>query len=313
MKTSEESASFAKSIVLCAANFSEGRRREVIEEVAEAAGEVAEVKVLAVDPDPDHNRTVVSFWGPPEAVAQASLKVAQKAIERINIFHHQGEHPRIGAIDVIPFTPVKNCTIEDCHKLAVKVGRKLADEFNLPVFFYAESATSPERRDLAFLRRGGLKALAKELNSTRRPDLGPLKLHPTAGAVVVGARKPLASFNVNLRTDDPEVAAQIARAIRERSGGLKGVKAIPVNLQTRGMVQVSTVITDPDATPLHRVLELIKAEAKRFGVAVAGCEIVGTIPLRWLAESARYYLQIEDFGPERVWEFHLSEEGGEDG
>ncbi|HIE09081.1 MAG TPA: glutamate formimidoyltransferase [Armatimonadetes bacterium] len=286
-------------------NFSEGRREEVIEEIAGAAGKVRGVRVGAVDPDPDHNRTVVALLGPPEAIAEAAFEVARKSVELINIFEHQGEHPRIGAVDVIPFVPARGVDMGRCKELAVKVGRRLAEELELPVFFYAESATSPERRNLADIRKGGLKALAMEIATTRRPDLGPTRLHPTAGAVVVGARRPLASFNVNLGTGDIEVARRIARAIRERTGGLVGVRALGVNLRSRGIVQVTTTIADPEITPLHRVFELVRMEAERYGVPVVGSEIIGVAPASWFVEAAAHYLRLENMQEERLIEWHL--------
>ena len=286
-------------------NFSEGRRREVIEEVADAARRVRGVRVGAVDPDPDHNRTVVALLGPPEAIAEAAFGVAERSVELINIFEHEGEHPRIGAVDVIPFVPARGVDIETCKRLAVEVGRRLAEELELPVFFYAESATSPERRNLADIRKGGLEALAGEIGTTRRPDLGPARLHPTAGAVVVGARRPLASFNVNLGTSDIEVARRIARAIRERTGGLVGVRALGVNLKARGIVQVTTTIAEPEMTPLHRVFELVKLEAERYGVPVVGTEIIGVVPASWFVEAAAHYLRLENMREERLIEWHL--------
>jgi len=286
-------------------NFSEGRRGEVIDEVSEAARKVKGVRVGAVDPDPDHNRTVLALLGPPEAIAEAAFRVAERAVELINVFEHQGEHPRIGAVDVIPFVPARGVDIGTCKEIAVRVGRRLAEELGLPVFFYAESATSPERRNLAEIRKGGLEALAKEIGGSRRPDLGPARLHPTAGAVVVGARRPLASFNVNLGTSDIEVARRIARAVRERTGGLVGVRALGVNLRSRGMVQVTTTIAEPELTPLHRVFELVKLEAERYGVPIVGSEIIGVVPASWFVEVASHYLRMENMREERLIEWQL--------
>lgn len=292
-------------VVWSPVNFSEGRREETIEEIVGAACRVERVRVGAVDPDPDHNRTVVVLLGPPEPIYRAAFEVARKSVELINIFKHEGEHPRIGAVDVIPLVPARGMDMEKCKELAVKLGRELAEELELPVFFYADSATSPERRNLADIRRGGLKALASEIETRRRPDLGPTKLHPTAGAVIVGARKPLASFNVNLGTSDIEVARKVARAVRERTGGLVGVRALGVNLKSRGIVQVTTTISDPDCTPLHRVFELIKVEAERYGVAVVGSEIIGVVPASWFVETAAHYLRMENMAEDRLVEWHL--------
>lgn len=286
-------------------NFSEGRREEVIEQIADAARKVKGVRVGAVDPDPDHNRTVVALLGPPDGIAEAAFRVAGKSVELINVFEHEGEHPRIGAVDVIPFVPARGVDMETCKEIAVKVGRRLAEELELPVFFYAESATSPERRNLADIRKGGLEALAREIGDRRRPDLGPTRLHPTAGAVVVGARRPLASFNVNLGTADIEVAKRIAKAVRERTGGLVGVRALGVNLRSRGIVQVTTTIAEPELTPLHRVFELIRLEAERYGVPVVGSEIIGVVPASWFVEAAVHYLRMENMREERLIEWQL--------
>lgn len=292
-------------LVECALNFSEGRRAEVIDQIVAAA---QGVRVLDVAANADHNRTVLSFAGPPEAVEEAALAVTAEALRLIDMSRHRGGHPRMGAVDVIPLVPLGETSMAEAVDLARRIGSRLADELGLPVFLYEEAATRPERRNLADVRRGEFEGLAGRLPTEEwRPDYGPPRPHPTGGAVAVGARRFLVAFNVNLGTDDVAVARRIARAVRASSGGLAAVKAIGLALSEPGRVQVSMNVVDPFGTPLYRVLELVRLEAQRYGVPVAGSEVVGLVPLAVLIETARYYLQLEGFDEDQILETRLAE------
>jgi glutamate formiminotransferase len=280
----------------CALNFSEGRRPEVIAEIVQAAGPA---RVLDVAPNADHNRTVLTFVGPAEAVEEAALSV-------IDMNAHRGAHPRMGAVDVIPLVPLAEATMADAVALARRIGSRLAGELGLPVFLYEEAAARPERRNLADVRRGEFEGLPARLAQEEwRPDFGPPRPHPTGGATAVGARPFLVAFNVNLGTGDLQIARSIARALRARHGGLANVKAIGLALSEPGRTQVSMNLVDPLHTPLYRVFELVRLEAERYGVPVVGSEIVGLVPLAVLLESARYYLRLQSFGDEQVLETRL--------
>jgi glutamate formiminotransferase len=292
-------------LVECALNYSEGRRPEAIAEIAAAA---QGVRVLDVASDADHNRTVLTFVGPPAAVEGAVVAVTAAALRLIDMNQHRGAHPRMGAVDVVPLVPLGEATMEDAVALAERIGARLAGELGLPVFLYEEAARRPERRDLADVRQGEFEGLARRLASEEwRPDFGPPRPHPTGGAMAVGARRFLVAFNVNLGTGDLQIAKRIARAVRARSGGLAGVKAIGLSLSEAGRTQVSMNIVDPCTTPLYRVFELVRLEAERYGVAVAGSEIVGLLPLAVLLEAARYYLRLEDLAERQILEVRLWE------
>ncbi|MQL52277.1 glutamate formimidoyltransferase [Desulfofundulus thermobenzoicus] len=293
-------------LVECVPNFSEGRRPEVVRAIV-AAGEKCGVKILDWTMDADHNRSVVTFAGEPEAVLEAALAMIREAAARINMEEHRGAHPRIGAADVVPFVPIGGVTMAECVALARCLGERVARELEIPVYLYEEAATRPERRNLAHVRRGEYEGLKEEIaRPERRPDFGPARLHPTAGAVVIGARKPLIAFNVNLGTDDPAVARAIARALRAKDGGLTFVKALGVELKDRRQVQVSMNLVDYERTPIYRALELVRLEAARYGVSVVGTEIVGLVPLDALLGSLEYYLQSESFRREQVLEVKLN-------
>ncbi len=292
-------------LIECALNFSEGRRAEVIAEIAAAA---RGVRVLDVASNPDHNRTVLSFVGGPQAVAEAACAVAAAATRLIDMRQHRGAHPRMGAVDVIPLVPLADSTMEEAVELARSIGTRLAGELALPVFLYEEAASRPERRNLATVRQGEFEGLAARLATEEwRPDLGPQSPHPTAGAVAVGARRFLVAYNVNLGTGDVEIARRIARAVRAKDGGLAAVKAIGLALSEAGRTQVSMNVVDPFATPLYRVFELVRLEAGRYGVPVIGSEIVGLVPLAVLAETARYYLRLAGFSDSQILEARLWE------
>ena len=299
----------AREIVECVPNFSEGRRKEVVDAIADAIRSVPGTKLLDVEMDANHNRAVVTFIGDRKAVAEAAFRGAEKAVALIDLTVHRGEHPRIGALDVCPFVPVSGVTMEECVAIARAVGERIARELKVPVYLYEEAATRPERRALPDIRKGEFEGLREEIktNPERAPDFGPRQLHPTAGASVVGARAPLIAFNVNLGTPDVQVAKKIAHAIRESSDGLKYVRAKGFALKNRGIVQVSMNMINYKGTPLFRAYELIKAEAERYGVPIVGSEIVGLVPLDAVVDSAGFYLKLENFKVEQILETRLWE------
>lgn len=298
-----------RKIVECVPNFSEGRRKEVIEEIVDQVRKRKDVKLLDYSSDPDHNRTDVTFIGEPKAVKDAALDLAMKCVELIDMNKHKGEHPRMGAIDVVPFVPVYNVTMEECVKLAHEFAKEFAEKSGVPCFMYEEAATRPDRKNLADVRRGEFEGLKEEIgkNPDRVPDYGPNRIHPTAGATAVGARFFLIAFNVNLGTSDIEIAKKIAKAVRYSSGGYRYVKAMGFELKERGIVQVSMNLTNYKKTPIFRVFETIKNEAERYGVPVVGSEIVGLVPLEALVEVADYYLRLENFSMEQILEKRLIE------
>jgi glutamate formiminotransferase len=289
------------SLIKCVPNVSEGRRQEVIAAVAESLSSVPQALLANFSADADHNRSVFTLLGTPAAIQEALLRGAERAIERIDLNAHSGAHPRIGAVDVVPFVPIENVTMEECRAVARDFGQRFVERFNVPVYFYEEAAQHEERRNLAHFRQAGFEFLREHSHEEfYRPDLGPTPLHPTAGATAVGARKPLAAFNVNLGTDDVTIAQRIARALRERDGGLRNVKALGVNLATRGMVQVSVNVVDPETTPLYRVLENVRLEAARYGVPVVESEIIGTLSSQVLVDTFNYYLQLTTFQTSQI-------------
>lgn len=292
----------------CVPNFSEGRDATKVDALVEAMQAVPGVVVLDREMDADHNRCVITLVGEPEAVAEAALRGVGKAVELIDLTRHTGAHPRIGAADVVPFVPVEGVTIEDCVVLARRVGREIWERYRVPVYFYEAAATRPDRVNLENIRKGQFEGLREEVrkNPDRAPDVGTAELHPTAGAVVVGARKFLIAYNINLATPDVEIARKIARTIRFSSGGLRYVKAMGVELRARGLAQVSINLTDFEQTPLHVVFEMVKREAARYGVNVVGSEIVGLVPKRAIEMTADYYIQLENFSPAQVLENRLA-------
>jgi glutamate formiminotransferase len=250
---------------------------------------------------------VVTIVGEPEAVAEAAIRAVGKAAELIDLTRHSGAHPRIGATDVVPFIPIEGVSLEDCAELARKVGREIWDRYNIPVYFYEAAARRPERKNLENIRRGQFEGLREEVlrDPDRSPDIGEPRLHPTAGATVVGARTFLIAYNINLNTPDVDIAKRIAKAVRSSDGGLRHVKAMGVYLETRKLAQVSMNLTDFEQTPVHRVFEAVKREAERYGVSIVGSEIVGLMPRRALEAAAEYYLQIENFKAAQVLENHI--------
>ncbi len=299
----------ARRVIECVPNFSEGRDEAKVKALADAARSVAGVILLDQELDADHNRSVLTFAGPPDAVAEAALATVGKAVELIDLNQHSGVHPRIGAVDVVPFVPVEGMTLEDCVRLAQQVAEEIWRRWELPVYFYEAAARRADRVNLENIRRGQFEGLRLEVttNPERMPDIGEARLHPTAGAVVVGARKFLIAYNINLGTADVDVAKRIAKAIRFSSGGFRYVKAMGVPLASRNLAQVSMNLTDFEQTPLHRVFETVRMEAERQGVPVVGSEIVGLIPKKALEMAAEYFLRCENFRPAVVLENRLAE------
>ena len=283
-------------IVECIPNISEGRNTEVIEAVLDTVRATAGVTLLDYSSDPNHNRTAITFLGSPEGVQEAAVALAKKAAELIDLTKHEGEHPRMGAVDVIPFVPIKEITKDECVELSKVVAERVWKEAGMPVFLYEDSASTPARVNLAKIRKGQFEGMAEKVQEPEwEPDFGGRTIHPTAGVVAVGCRMPLVAFNINLSTSNLDVASAIAKVIRRSSGGFDCVKALGVMLEDRNIAQVSINMTNFNKTPLYRVLELVKAEAKRWGVTVVGTEIIGLTPMNALIDSAEYYLQIENF------------------
>ncbi len=296
-------------IVECVPNFSEGRREEVIEKIVDNFRNVNNVKLLDYNADKDHNRLVVTVIGEPQAVKSAVFNAIKTAVELIDLNKHEGEHPRLGATDVVPFIPIKDMKMEECVELAKELAKEVAENLNLPVYLYEKAATKPERENLANIRKGEFEGLAEKMKDPEwKPDFGPDTPHPTAGAVVIGARDFLIAFNVNLRTTDLKVAKRIARYVRGSSGGMKFIKAIGVDLKDKGMVQVSMNLTNYKKNPIYRAYQLVKMEAKRWGVEVAECEIEGLVPLEALVLDFKYFLQIHDFKIDKVIEYRMLED-----
>lgn len=285
----------ARRIVECVPNCSEGRCRETVEALADAVRAVADVRLANVSADPDHHRTVLTFLGEPEAVAEAAFRCAKVAVERIDLRAHRGVHPRIGAVDVMPFIPLRNVTMAECVALAQEVGYRVARELEVPVYFYEEAALPGKPHDLPTLRRGGFEKWAGlPLEGDRAPDAGPDRLHPTAGAAIVGARGPLIAFNINLNTDRVDVAKQIAHTIRrerERLPQLQGVRALGLFLPSRGIAQVSLNLTQPERSPLWWVVEYVRTLAAQYEVEILETELVGLAPASVLVEAAARHLQ----------------------
>jgi len=296
-------------IVECVPNFSEGRRKEVVDAIAQAIASVPGVRVLDRQMDADHNRSVITLVGDRTAVAQAAFRGAQKAVELIDMSMHHGEHPRVGALDVLPFVPIAGVTMDDCVALARSVGKRIADELQVPVYLYQAAATRLDRRALPDVRRGEYEGLKTEIetNPDRTPDFGPRRLHPTAGACIVGARPVLIAWNVNLRTADIRVAKRIAKAIRESDGGLPAVRAKGFELADRGLVQVSMNMVDYRKTSLVQAYEAIRSLAAKEGVEIAESEIVGLVPLDALIDGATQYFKLARFHREQILETRLWE------
>ncbi len=302
----------SNALVECVPNFSEGRRQDVLDGIKGAISAVSGAYVLDMHTDADHNRSVITFVGDPKAVEEAAFQMIKKASQLIDLDNHNGEHPRIGATDVVPFVPISNITMDECVDMAHRVGERVGQELNIPVYFYEAAALRPERKRLELVRRGeyeGLKAEVKS-NPDRVPDAGPAELG-SAGATVIGAREFLVAYNVNLTTDDEEIATKIARTVRHSSGGLRFVKALGMTIE--GRAQVSMNLTNFRKTPLPLVVETIRREAERYGVGIHNSELVGLIPQAAIVDTAVWYTQMDLFSPDQVLEGKMAEIIGESG
>lgn len=290
-------------------NFSEGRNLEKIEKIVDCFRGREEVKLLDYSSDSDHNRSVVTVIGEPEELKTAMVEAIEKAVELIDLTKHEGQHPRMGAVDVIPFIPIQNTTIRDADRLAVEVAKTASKRCSLPFILYEKSASAPHRENLAAIRKGEFEGMSGKLQSEKwKPDFGPAAIHPTAGVTAIGARMPLIAYNIKLDTDELEIAKEIAKKIRHSSGGYRFCKAMGVELKDRGIVEVSMNLTDYSRTGMYSIFEAVKMECRRYGVNVLGSEIVGLVPMQALVDSAEYYLGLENFDMEQVLENRLLNE-----
>lgn len=292
----------------CVPNFSEGRDLQKIDRIVAPFRARAGVKLLDYSNDEDHNRLVVTVVGDPEPLRDAVLEAIGVAVELIDLNHHQGQHPRMGAVDVVPFIPIKGVSMDEAIALSREVGAEVAARYNLPVFLYEKSATAPHRENLAAIRKGEFEGMAEKIHQPEwHPDFGPAERHPTAGTVAIGARMPLVAYNINLSTPSLEIAHDIAKKIRFIGGGLRYCKAMGVELKERGITQVSINMTDYTRTALYRAFELVRIEARRYGVSIVGSEIIGLVPMEALIDTASYYLGLENFSMQQVLEARIME------
>ncbi len=295
-------------IVECVPNFSEGRDLQKIDRIVAPFRGKQGVKLLDYSNDEDHNRLVVTVVGEPEPLRDAVLEAIGVAVQLIDLNKHQGQHPRMGAVDVVPFIPIKNVTMEEAIALSKEVGAEVAKRYNLPVFLYEKSASAPHRENLAAVRKGEFEGMAEKIKLPEwQPDFGLAERHPTAGTVAVGARMPLVAYNINLNTPSLEIAHDIAKKIRFIGGGLRYCKAMGVELKDRGITQVSINMTDYTRTALYRAFELVRIEARRYGVSIVGSEIIGLVPMEALIDTASYYLGLENFSMQQVLEARIME------
>ena len=290
----------------CVPNFSEGRDLQKIDKIVAPFRGKQGVKLLDYSNDEDHNRLVVTVVGEPEPLRDAVLEAIGVAVELIDLNHHQGQHPCMGAVDVVPFIPIRNVTMEEAVALSKEVGKEVAKRYNLPVFLYEKSASAPHRENLAAVRKGEFEGMAEKIKQPEwHPDFGLAERHPTAGTVAIGARMPLVAYNINLNTPSLEIAHDIAKKIRFIGGGLRYCKAMGVELKDRGITQVSINMTDYTRTALYRAFELVRVEARRYGVSIVGSEIIGLVPMEALIDTASYYLGLENFSMEQVLEARM--------
>lgn len=293
-------------IMECVPNFSEGRDLQKIDKIVAPFRGKQGVKLLDYSNDEDHNRLVVTVVGEPEPLRDAVLEAISVAVELIDLNHHQGQHPRMGAVDVVPFIPIRNVTMEEAVALSKEVGKEVAKRYNLPVFLYEKSASAPHRENLAAVRKGEFEGMVEKIKQPEwHPDFGLAERHPTAGTVAIGARMPLVAYNINLNTPSLEIAHDIAKKIRFIGGGLRYCKAMGVELKDRGITQVSINMTDYTRTALYRAFELVRVEARRYGVSIVGSEIIGLVPMEALIDTASYYLGLENFSMEQVLEARM--------
>lgn len=292
----------------CVPNFSEGRDLEKIDKIVNPFRSKEGVKLLDYSNDIDHNRLVVTVVGQPEALKEAVIEAIGIAVQLIDLNHHQGQHPRMGAADVVPFIPIKGCTMDDAIALSREVGATVAERYNLPVFLYEKSASAPHRENLAAVRKGEFEGMTEKIKLPEwHPDFGPAERHPTAGTVAIGARMPLVAYNINLDTPSLEIAHGIAKKIRFIGGGLRYCKAMGVELKERGITQVSINMTDYTKTALYQAMEMVRFEARRYGVNVVGSEIIGLVPMAALIDTSAYYLGLENFSMQQVLEARIME------
>ena len=295
-------------IMECVPNFSEGRDLEKIDKIVNPFRSKEGVKLLDYSNDIDHNRLVVTVVGQPEALKEAVIEAIGIAVQLIDLNHHQGQHPRMGAADVVPFIPIKGCTMDDAIALSREVGATVAERYNLPVFLYEKSASAPHRENLAAVRKGEFEGMAEKIKLPEwHPDFGPAERHPTAGTVAIGARMPLVAYNINLDTPSLEIAHGIAKKIRFIGGGLRYCKAMGVELKERGITQVSINMTDYTKTALYQAMEMVRFEARRYGVNIVGSEIIGLVPMAALIDTSAYYLGLENFSMQQVLEARIME------
>lgn len=295
-----------EKIMECVPNFSEGRDHEKIDRIVEPFRGKKDVKLLDYSNDEDHNRMVVTVIGEPETLKAAVLEAIAVAVNCIDLTTHQGQHPRMGAVDVVPFIPIRNCTMDEAIALSKEVGEEIAKRFDIPVFLYEKSATAPHRENLAAIRKGEFEGMEEKIHQPEwHPDFGPEKRHPTAGTVAVGARMPLVAYNINLDTPSLDIAHGIAKRIRFIGGGLRYCKAMGVELKERGITQVSINMTDFTRTHLYQAMEMVRFEARRYGVNVIGSEIIGLVPMEALVDTASYYLGLEGFSTDQVLEARI--------
>lgn len=299
-------------VIECVPNFSNGRDPEVLQKIMAPFYAEKEVKVLDYSQDEDHNRAVVTVIGTAAGLERSMVRAAGLAAELIDLRKHEGAHPRMGATDVVPFIPIRNATVEDCDALARRVGQLIAEKYGIPVYLYEESATRPERQNLANIRKGQFEGFAEKIKDPAwAPDFGQAEVHPSAGVTAVGAREPLIAYNINLGTDNLDIATAIAKKIRFIGGGFRYCKAMGVDLVDRGIVQVSINMTNYKKTHLYQVFSAVKTEAARYGVPVIGSEVIGLLPMEALVDTAMYYLQLEGFETSQVIEARLLEDDDE--
>lgn len=292
----------------CVPNFSEGRDLQKIDKIVSPFRAKEGVKLLDYSNDEDHNRLVVTVVGEPEALKAAVIEAIGVAVELIDLNHHKGQHPRMGAADVVPFIPIKGCSMDEAIALSKEVAETVAERYNLPVFLYEKSASAPHRENLAAVRKGEFEGMAEKIQQPEwHPDFGPAERHPTAGTIAIGARMPLVAYNINLNTPSLEIAHDIAKKIRFIGGGLRYCKAMGVELKERGITQVSINMTDYTKTALYRAMEMVRFEARRYGVNVIGSEIIGLVPMEALIDTASYYLGLENFSMQQVLEARIME------
>jgi glutamate formiminotransferase len=292
-------------ILLCEVNISEGKNLETIEKVKKVIEKSLKIKIIDIDSDKNHNRTVYTYIGEPQEILEATKRLADKAIELVDMSKHHGSHPRIGAVDVVPFIPVKGIETEEAIEIAREFGKYIGSK-GIPVYYYEDAATCPKRKSLVEIRRGQYEGLEEKLKDPEWiPDEGPTEFVPKTGVVITGVRFPLIAFNVNLRTDDLGIANNIVRSVRHINGGYRFVRAIGLNLTDKNMVQVSMNLTNYTKTPIHRVMETVRSEASRYGISIAGAELVGPVPMKAIEEIVKFYLQVHNFSINQIIENNL--------